>query len=134
MWGGTVRIGETMPGSTRPSVRLWQRLYLRPLPHQHGSFACGNVPGGLAIVRIRSSSLRTIVATTTLRSSRLPPRPLRAARFCVREQDRFVVFAHTEAGRHLQRQADLDDAAGAVEHTHRALVGHDDALGDRQPE
>ena len=34
------------PGSTRPSVRLWQRLYLRPLPHQHGSLAWGSTAGG----------------------------------------------------------------------------------------
>src|SRR3954447_24438243 len=42
---GTVRIGDTTPGSTRPSDRLWQRLYLRPLPHQHGSLAWGNSTG-----------------------------------------------------------------------------------------
>ena len=42
--------GLTTPGSTRPSERLWQRLYLRPLPHQHGSLACGRVVGGLASV------------------------------------------------------------------------------------
>lgn len=29
----------------RPSVPLWQRLYLRPDPHQHGSFAAGSVCG-----------------------------------------------------------------------------------------
>src|SRR6516225_4147318 len=32
-----MRIGLTRPGSTRPAVSLWQRLYLRPLPHQQGS-------------------------------------------------------------------------------------------------
>ena len=37
MCGGTVRIGPTRPGRTRPPDALWQRLYLRPLPHQHGS-------------------------------------------------------------------------------------------------
>ena len=36
MWSGTARIGLTTPCSTRPSSGLWQRLYLRPLPHQHG--------------------------------------------------------------------------------------------------
>src|ERR687889_222118 len=48
MWAGTSRIGLTVPGSTRPSDRLWQRLYLRPLPHQQGSLACGRVVGALA--------------------------------------------------------------------------------------
>ena len=54
MCGGTVRIGVTTPCSTRPSVRRWHRLYLRPLPHQHGSLACGNSSGGLAKVYISS--------------------------------------------------------------------------------
>ena len=40
MWAGTSRIGLTMPGAMRPSVVRWQRLYLRPLPHQQGSLAC----------------------------------------------------------------------------------------------
>jgi hypothetical protein len=35
---GTVRIGLTSPGRTRPSSGLWHRLYFRPLPHQHRSF------------------------------------------------------------------------------------------------
>src|SRR5215468_12503542 len=37
MWPGTSRIGLTRPGWTRPSLARWQRLYLRPLPHQQGS-------------------------------------------------------------------------------------------------
>src|SRR4029079_17468676 len=51
---GTVRIGDTTPGSTRPSDRLWQRLYLRPLPHQHGSLAWGNTTGAWESVCIGS--------------------------------------------------------------------------------
>jgi hypothetical protein len=46
MCSGTARIGLTMPFNTRPSSGLWQRLYLRPLPHQHTSFADGSVFGG----------------------------------------------------------------------------------------
>ena len=42
-----MRIGLTTPGSTLPSVRLWQRLYFRPLPHQHGSLAWGSTAGAL---------------------------------------------------------------------------------------
>ena len=48
MEAGTDRIGDTNPGMIRPSVFLWQRLYLRPLPHQHTSFAAGNVDGAVA--------------------------------------------------------------------------------------
>src|SRR5579864_4573709 len=52
MWGGTRRGGLSRPGRTeaergrvgetagRSSRSRWQRLYLRPLPHQQGSFAC----------------------------------------------------------------------------------------------
>ena len=47
MWSGTSRIGLIVPGSTRPSVRLWHRLYFRPLPHQHGSLAWGSTAGAL---------------------------------------------------------------------------------------
>ena len=43
---GTVRIGLTAPGRTLPSSGLWQRLYLRPLPHQQDSFAAGGIAGG----------------------------------------------------------------------------------------
>jgi hypothetical protein len=43
---GTVRIGLTTPGRTLPSSGLWQRLYLRPLPHQQDSFAAGGIAGG----------------------------------------------------------------------------------------
>ena len=50
MWSGTDRRGLTTPGSTRPSRGLWQRLYLRPLPHQHGSFAVGSTAGGVLSV------------------------------------------------------------------------------------
>jgi hypothetical protein len=32
---------------------LWQRLYLRPLPHQQGSLACGSTAGGWALCSIR---------------------------------------------------------------------------------
>ena len=49
MSAGTSRIGETAPGSTRPSTLRWHRLYLRPLPHQHRSFACGSAAGGFAV-------------------------------------------------------------------------------------
>ena len=45
MWAGTVSIGLTMPGRMRPSVPRWQRLYLRPLPHQQGSFEVGSRSG-----------------------------------------------------------------------------------------
>src|SRR5262245_48885222 len=38
MCSGTDRIGLTTPGTTRPASGLWQRLYLRPLPHQQRSF------------------------------------------------------------------------------------------------
>ncbi len=34
---GTLRIGLTSWGTTRPSRGLWHRLYFRPLPHQHRS-------------------------------------------------------------------------------------------------
>ena len=57
MCSGTLRIGETEPCRTRPSERLWQRLYLRPLPHQQGSLACGSRAGASATVRIRTSSV-----------------------------------------------------------------------------
>ena len=46
MCAGTVRIGLTTPGSTRPSRGLWHRLYFRPLPHQQLSFADGGMAGG----------------------------------------------------------------------------------------
>ncbi len=46
MWSGTERIGLMTPCSTRPSIGLWQRLYLRPLPHQHSSLASGGTVGG----------------------------------------------------------------------------------------
>ena len=46
---GTPRIGVTIPGSTRPSDFLWHRLYLRPLPHQHDSFAFGKMAGAVAV-------------------------------------------------------------------------------------
>ena len=36
--GGHGRQGLIVPGTMRPSSSLWHRLYLRPLPHQHGSF------------------------------------------------------------------------------------------------
>jgi hypothetical protein len=49
MVSGTLRIGVTTPGSTRPSDFLWQRLYLRPLPHQHASFAFGKMAGAVAV-------------------------------------------------------------------------------------
>ena len=45
MWEGTVRIGATIPGTTRPSMPLWHRLYLRPEPHQQGSLDCGRTAG-----------------------------------------------------------------------------------------
>ena len=48
MLSGTVLIGLIVPGSMRPSVVLWQRLYLRPLPHQHASLAAGRTAGGWA--------------------------------------------------------------------------------------
>src|SRR6478752_5568036 len=60
MWSGTVRIGDTAPCSTRPSERLWQRLYLRPLPHQQGSFACGSRAGASTTDRIRQPIVRPI--------------------------------------------------------------------------
>lgn len=47
MWAGTERIGLITPGRTRPSSGLWQRLYLRPLPHQQASFAWGSEAGGV---------------------------------------------------------------------------------------
>ena len=46
---GTERIGLMTPCSIRPSVPLWQRLYLRPLPHQHGSFEAGSISGAVFI-------------------------------------------------------------------------------------
>jgi hypothetical protein len=49
MWSGTLRMGLTTPGSTRPSSGRWQRLYLRPLPHQQGSLAEGRASGGVAV-------------------------------------------------------------------------------------
>jgi hypothetical protein len=48
MCAGTESIGLIVPGSMRPSVVLWQRLYLRPLPHQHASLAAGRTAGGCA--------------------------------------------------------------------------------------
>lgn len=42
-------MGLTTPGWMRPSVPLWQRLYLRPDPHQHGSLAVGRTAGGWVI-------------------------------------------------------------------------------------
>ena len=47
MDAGTDRIGVTNPGRIRPSDFLWQRLYLRPLPHQQASFAAGSVVGAV---------------------------------------------------------------------------------------
>ena len=41
-------MGLIVPGSMRPSVVLWQRLYLRPLPHQQASLAAGRTAGGRA--------------------------------------------------------------------------------------
>ena len=58
MWSGTGRRGLTMPCITRPSSGLWQRLYLRPLPHQHASLACGRVDGGWAFCNIGFSVTR----------------------------------------------------------------------------
>ena len=50
MWSGTVAHRVTSPWQTRPSDFLWQRLYFRPLPHQHGSFALGSVEGAAVTV------------------------------------------------------------------------------------
>ena len=61
------------PGSTRPSLRLWHRLYFRPLPHQHGSLACGRVEGGLATVCI------TLQDTAQPQGTPRPPRPPRTS-------------------------------------------------------
>lgn len=49
MWSGTLRVGLTIPGRTRPSSERWQRLYLRPLPHQHGSLEAGRAAGGVEL-------------------------------------------------------------------------------------
>ena len=51
MFAGTVRMGEMMPGEMRPSSPLWQRLYLRPEPHQQSSFDWGRTAGALARAR-----------------------------------------------------------------------------------
>ena len=51
MCAGTVRMGEMMPGEMRPSSPLWQRLYLRPEPHQQSSLDWGRTAGALARVR-----------------------------------------------------------------------------------
>ena len=51
MCAGTVRMGEISPGAMRPSRPLWQRLYLRPEPHQQSSFDWGRTAGALARVR-----------------------------------------------------------------------------------
>jgi hypothetical protein len=40
-----------MPGAMRPSSPLWQRLYLRPEPHQQSSLDWGRTIGALARVR-----------------------------------------------------------------------------------
>ena len=40
-----------MPGVMRPSSPLWQRLYLRPEPHQQSSLDWGRTAGALARVR-----------------------------------------------------------------------------------
>ena len=45
MPGGTGRIGLTSWARMRPSSGLWQRLYFRPLPHQHKSFECRAIVG-----------------------------------------------------------------------------------------
>ncbi|MEY4401891.1 MAG: hypothetical protein RL072_1756, partial [Actinomycetota bacterium] len=37
----------------RPSSGLWQRLYLRPLPHQQASFPEGNTFGGSGLERMK---------------------------------------------------------------------------------
>ena len=55
MWSGTRASARPHPARRGPRA-LWQRLYLRPLPHQHRSFACGSVAGGLA----GSATVRTI--------------------------------------------------------------------------
>src|SRR4029450_14089651 len=39
MSAGTARGGPTRPGRMWSVLALWQRLNLRPLPHQQGSFA-----------------------------------------------------------------------------------------------
>ena len=77
MWSGTVRIGETAPCSTRPSERLWHRLYLRPLPHQHGSLACGSSGGGFG-----NRSHQAIQSTNCLRQ--MNPRDRRGVRIRAR--------------------------------------------------
>jgi hypothetical protein len=55
---GTARRGLTTPGCTRPSVGRWQRLYLRPLPHQQGSPAAGSTAGRVGLVRTGSGYAR----------------------------------------------------------------------------
>ena len=57
MVAGTGRRGDTLPGRTVGSVTttalaeaLWQRLNLRPLPHQHASFDFGRTEGRVIVV------------------------------------------------------------------------------------
>src|SRR5438874_13778843 len=53
MCGGTVRLGLCRPGvmgadeAPADAVPLWQRLYFRPLPHQHGSLAFSSRVGAV---------------------------------------------------------------------------------------
>src|SRR5205823_2325875 len=70
MWGGTVRSGLTRPGSTRPSIVLWQRLYLRPLPHQHGSF---DLSATVLVGAVTPSSVGSRGAAPRTRGSRRRP-------------------------------------------------------------
>jgi hypothetical protein len=59
MDAGTDLIGLTNPGRMRPSDFLWQRLYLRPLPHQQASFAAGSVVGAVTDMALRIEAIRS---------------------------------------------------------------------------
>ena len=76
MPAGTGRIGLTSWGTTRPSRGLWQRLYLRPLPHQHRSFERNTVvdvvgvamaPGYASWLRARRPGRRLPAVSATTR-------------------------------------------------------------------
>src|SRR5579884_4278286 len=83
MPAGTVRDGPTAPGRSRSWLARWQRLYLRPLPHQQGSLAFTSTTFTRSSVAVSRPvavfpGRRPPPGSTALRGSRLPPAAGRA--------------------------------------------------------
>src|SRR5437762_1138283 len=116
MPGGTRRGGLIRPGRTLPALALWQRLYLRPLPHQQGSFERRAIRL-ISVVSYRSSHIGRFISGGSYRVARA---------------------ATPGPGLHVWAQPQTGTTGAEVDHRARhvavaALVGAD-AVGVPQPE